>query len=91
VRLWFWGWLVVAGSIALISVLLRDRGSAPFAVGASIAALTEALGGSPGWEWVAFIVVSSVLFVALNRHRYRSRHAAAGVGRHSAPHTRDTD
>jgi membrane protein implicated in regulation of membrane protease activity len=67
-----------------VSAVTRDRASAPFAVGATAAALVEALFGTPGWEWIAFVVVSSVLFVALNRRpTYRPRHTPSGVGRHS--------
>jgi membrane protein implicated in regulation of membrane protease activity len=86
VRLWFWGWLIVAAAIALTSAVMRDRASAPFAAGAAVSALVEALGGSPGWEWVAFAGVSSVLFVAFNRRRQRARHARSAAGRHHASH-----
>jgi membrane protein implicated in regulation of membrane protease activity len=85
VRLWFWGWLVVAVAIAFVSAATRDRASVPFAAGAVAAALVEALFGSPGWEWIAFVAVSSALFVAVNRRPgYRPRHTpGGGVGRHS--------
>lgn len=82
-RLWFWGWLIVALSIAAVSAIARDRASAPFAIGAATAALVEAFHGSPGWEWIAFLGVSCVVFVAFNRDRYRARHSADGAGRHS--------
>jgi membrane protein implicated in regulation of membrane protease activity len=83
VRLWFWGWLIVAVSIALLSAITRDRTSAPFAAGAAAAAVIEAFSGSPAWEWIAFVVVSSALFVVIARRRYRARHSR-GAGRHSA-------
>jgi membrane protein implicated in regulation of membrane protease activity len=91
VRLWFWGWLVVAVSIAAISAIARDRASAPFAIGAAAAALIEAFHGSPGWEWIAFLGVSSVAFLTLNHTRYRARHADSGAGRHSTSHARTHD
>ena len=86
-RLWFWGWVVVAVSIAVASALARDRASAPFALGATCAAALEAAGGSPGAEWIAFVSVSSVVFLAVNRRRHRRRHGYTGAGRHSVGRT----
>jgi membrane protein implicated in regulation of membrane protease activity len=91
VRLWFWGWLVTAGAIALVSALRRDRTTAPFALGAACAAALEAARISPDMQWYAFIGVSAVLFVALNRHSYRARHSGAGLGRHHAQPSADDD
>jgi len=82
VRLWFWGWLVTAGAIALLSAARRDRTTAPFALGAACAAALEAARVSPELQWYAFIGVSAALFVALNRRRYRARHAGGELGRH---------
>lgn len=81
-RLWFWGWVVVAVAIAAASALARDRASAPFAFGAACAAAIEAAGGSPAAGWIAFVGISSALFIAVNRRRRRHRHVA--TGRHSA-------
>jgi len=91
VRLWFWGWLIVAISIAAASALARDRASAPFALGAACAAALEAAGGDPAAEWIAFIVISSVAFVAVNRRRHRRRHGYTGTGRHSVGRAADAD
>lgn len=88
-RLWFWGWLVAAVSIAVASALVRDRASAPFALGAACAAALEAVGGDPAAEWIAFAVVSSVAFVAVNRRRHRRRHGYTGAGRHSVGRSGD--
>jgi membrane protein implicated in regulation of membrane protease activity len=84
VRLWFWGWLVAAGAIALVSAMRRDRTTAPFAVGAACAAALEAARISPDMQWYAFIGVSAVLFVAVNSRRYRPRHSGGELGRHHA-------
>jgi len=84
VRLWFWGWLITAVSIALVAAVTRDRASAPFSVGAAAAAALEAAGGTPGAEWLVFIGVSCVLFVATNRHVYVRRHGKNAAGRHGA-------
>lgn len=88
-RLWFWGWLIAAAGIALASAVARDRASAPFAVGAACAAGLEAVGGTPQGEWIAFAVVSTVVFVAVNGRRYRRRHGWTGAGRRSPGHTAD--
>lgn len=85
-RPWFWGWLVVAVAAGLLAAVTRDRGAAPFAVGAAVATAIEGLGGTPGWEWGAFVGVSVVLFVALNRRAYRRKHAHDAAGRHSSSH-----
>lgn len=90
-RLWFWGWMVVAVSIAVVSAIARDRASAPFAFGAACAAGLEAAGAGPAAEWIAFVVASSVLFLAVNRRRHRRRHAYTGAGRHSAGRTGGAD
>ena len=78
-RPWFWGWLVTFIVLAVVSALARDRASAPFAAGAAAATALEALRASPGWEWAAFLCVSMVLFVAVNRERYRGRHVPGGT------------
>lgn len=80
-RLWFWGWVVVAASIAVVSALARDRASAPFALGAACAAALEAAGGSPGAEWITFVVISSAAFLAVNRRTTRRRHGRKGTRR----------
>lgn len=88
--LWFWAWVIVAAAIGVVSALTRDRFSAPWAAGAAVAAGLVALDAAPGWEWIAFIAVSSVLFVAINRVRYRGRHARGRTpGRGDAPAGRD--
>jgi membrane protein implicated in regulation of membrane protease activity len=82
VRLWFWGWLTTAAAIALVSALRRDRSTAPFAAGAACAAAAEAAGVTPSAQWIAFVGISAVLFVAVNFKHYRSRHASHGRGQH---------
>lgn len=80
-RPWFWGWLIACVGIALASLLARDRASAPFAAGAAAATVLEAFRASPSAEWAAFLIVSAVLFVAVNRARYRGRHAHGSAAR----------
>jgi membrane protein implicated in regulation of membrane protease activity len=92
-HIWFWAWLLVAAVIAIVAALTRDRFSAPWAVGAAAAAGLVAAGVSPGWQWAAFLLLSSAVFVAVNRIRYAGRHARdrsrrTGQGRH-APGRKD--
>lgn len=90
-RLWFWGWLVAAASIALVSAIVRDRASAPFALGAACAAGLEAAGLTPAAQWIAFVGVSVLAFLALNMHRYRPRHERHAAGRHGERPPLDAD
>jgi membrane protein implicated in regulation of membrane protease activity len=88
VSLWFWAWVIVAAVAAVVAALTRDLYSAPWAVGALAAAGLEAAGAGPGWQWAAFLLLSSALFIALNRVRYAGRHSRGrterGVpGRHA--------
>jgi membrane protein implicated in regulation of membrane protease activity len=94
-HIWFWAWLLVAGVIAVVAALTRDRFSAPWAVGAAAAAGLEAAGASPGWQWAAFLVLSSAVFVAVNRIRYVGRHTRdrsgrTGPGRHASGRKSET-
>jgi membrane protein implicated in regulation of membrane protease activity len=85
VRLWFWGWLIAAAAIAIVSAAARDRASAPFALGALTAAALEAFGISPGAQWIAFAGVSMVVFAVTNRAWYRPKHGSRRLGRHGSP------
>jgi membrane protein implicated in regulation of membrane protease activity len=85
-QVWFWGWVVTAVAAGLLAALARDRTAAPFAVGAASAAAIEAVWGQPAWEWIAFLAVSVVLFIALNRRWYRPKHGHDPHGRHSRSH-----
>lgn len=86
-RIWFWAWLIAAIAIAAVSAIARDRYSAPWAAGAGTAALLEAFRVDPGWEWAAFLVLSTVVFVAVNRVRYQPKHAAGSSKRKQAETT----
>jgi membrane protein implicated in regulation of membrane protease activity len=88
-HVWFWAWVIVAATTAVVAALTRDRHAAPWAGGATIAALLEAGGVGPAWQWAAFLLVSVSVFVAVNRARYVGRHARdrterATPGRHAA-------
>ena len=75
--MWFWGWLIAAAAIALVSAIARDRSSAPFAVGAAFAAILEALRLSPAAQWLAFAGVSAAVFIVINQRRHRRRHGSS--------------
>lgn len=81
-RIWFYGWLVAAVAIAVVSLVARDRASWPFAVGAGTAAAIEAIGLDPAIGWAAFAGVSFVVFAVANYRRHRARHLRRGLGRH---------
>jgi inner membrane protein len=63
----FWAWIVVAVVCALGECVSGGLYTLPWAIGALVAALLEALGLATGWEWIAFVVVSSVLLVLAQR------------------------
>lgn len=88
-RLWFWGWLIAAAALAATSAVARDRASAPFALGAGLAAAAEAVGLAPAGQWIAFVAISAVAFVVVNMRRYRPRHDRRAIGRHGAREQRD--
>jgi membrane protein implicated in regulation of membrane protease activity len=85
VPIWFWGWSAAAVALAVLAALTRDRMTAPWAIGAAVAAGASAIGAGPAWHWLAFLAVSSIVFVALNRRRYAPRHGRGAVARASEP------
>jgi len=62
-----WVWVTVAVILLAGEVLSPAMLMLPFGVGATVAAIASAAGASPGWQWIAFISVSSVLMVVLQR------------------------
>jgi membrane protein implicated in regulation of membrane protease activity len=88
-HVWFWAWVIVAVATAVVAWLTRDPYTAPWAGGAVVSALLEAAGIAAAWQWAAFLVVSLVAFVVVNRVRYSGRHARERTdrpspGRHAA-------
>jgi membrane protein implicated in regulation of membrane protease activity len=63
----FWAWLCVAIMLALGEAVTGDLLVLPWSIGAGVAAILEALHAPSGWQWIAFGVVSSALFVAAQR------------------------
>ena len=60
---WFWVWVVLAAALSVGEMLTTSFFLLPFALGAAVAALIEALGVDLVWQWVAFTVVSIVALV----------------------------
>jgi membrane protein implicated in regulation of membrane protease activity len=60
---WFWVWIVLAAVLLVGEMLTTSFFMLPFALGAAVAALTEALGGNLIWQWVAFIVISVISLI----------------------------
>lgn len=69
----FWAWVAVAVLLALGEAVTGGLFVLPWAMGAAAAALLEALRLSSGWQWIAFLGVSVVLFVAAQRLIVRRR------------------
>lgn len=65
---WFWVWAALAAILFVAEVLTSDFYMFPFGAGAAAAALLEFLGVSIGWQWIAFLGLSSALTVGLRRY-----------------------
>ena len=64
---WFWSWIVLAVIFALGEAVTGGLLILPWALGALVAAALEALGSPVPWQWISFLVVSSVLTVLAQR------------------------
>ena len=69
----FWAWIATAVLLALCEAVTGGLYIIPWALGAAVAAALEAAGISTGWQWLAFVGVSSVVMVAVQRARLRRR------------------
>ena len=70
---WFWGWMSLVVVFALGEAFTGGLLILPWAFGAAVAALLEALRLPIAWQWIAFIAVSSVLTVLGQRLIIRRR------------------
>ena len=66
-HLWFWSWVILALVCLVSEAVTGGYLVIPWALGAGTAALLDALGAAIGWQWIAFVGVSSVLLVAGQR------------------------
>jgi membrane protein implicated in regulation of membrane protease activity len=69
----FWAWFAVAVLLALGEAVTGGLLVMPWAIGAGVAAVLEALHVNSGWQWIAFAGVSIALFVAAQRLIIRRR------------------
>ena len=69
----FWAWFAIAFLLALGESVTGGLLVIPWAVGAAVAAVLEALHIGSNWQWVAFVAVSLVLFVAAQRFIIRRK------------------
>lgn len=72
-NVWFWSWIVLVVVFALGEAVTGGFFVMPWAFGAAVAALLEGLGVGVGWQWIAFIGVSSVVLVGYQRLVVRRR------------------
>jgi membrane protein implicated in regulation of membrane protease activity len=79
VQIWFWGWLLLAGILAVLEAFDREYYTLPWAFGAAAAALLEALHAPIGWEWVAFVGIGSALLVGVQRFRAPGRRSLKNI------------
>jgi len=63
----FWAWVAITVLLALGEAVTGGLLVIPWAAGAAVAAILEALHVSSSWQWLAFVGVSCVLFVAVQR------------------------
>ena len=72
-HIWVWVWVLLAVILTVAEVVSGGFYALPFAIGAAIAAGLEFIRpGSIAWQWVAFLGISSAIFVVaqrLLRHR----------------------
>ena len=66
-HVWFWSWVVLAIVFALGETVTGGLFVLPWSAGAVLAAILDAIGLGIGWQWVAFIGLSSVLLVIAQR------------------------
>jgi membrane protein implicated in regulation of membrane protease activity len=71
VNVWFWSWIVLVVVFALGEALTGGFFVLPWALGAAVAALLDALHVSIGWQWLAFFTISTILLIAIQRYRRR--------------------
>jgi len=69
-HIWVWVWVLLAVILLIAEILTTGLYVLPFAVGAAAAATLEFVRpGSVSSQWIAFIGISSLLFIAIHRIR----------------------
>lgn len=72
--IWFWFWALLAALLIVLEIFTAGFFMLPFAFGAAAAAALEFAGFGVGWQWVAFLVISSVALIVLRRFADRITH-----------------
>jgi membrane protein implicated in regulation of membrane protease activity len=72
-NVWFWSWISLVVVFALGEAFTGGLLILPWALGAAVAALFDALRLPVSWQWIAFLVVSCVLTVLGQRLIIRRR------------------
>jgi len=77
----WWVWFVVAAVFAIAEIFTAGFFILWFGVGAAVAGVLAAIGLSSAWQWIAFIIVSSLLVMLSRRFAERfSRPQPNGIG-----------
>ncbi len=74
INIWFWVWVALSAILLVAEIFTAGFFMLPFGIGAAAAALLEFLGVSVGWQWVTFVVVSTVSLVLLRRFSDKVTH-----------------
>lgn len=60
---WFWFWVILAAVLSVGEMLTTSFFLLPFAIGAAVAAVIQALGGDLLWQWLAFTILSVIALI----------------------------
>jgi membrane protein implicated in regulation of membrane protease activity len=74
----FWAWVVIAVVLALAESINADLLILPWSVGAAVAAVLEAFHVASGWQWIAFVGLSSAVLVTVQRLKRRRERSESG-------------
>ncbi len=70
---WFWSWIVLVVVFTLGEAVTGGLLVLPWAIGAATAAVLDATGAGATAQWLAFVIVSSVLLVIAQRFIVRRK------------------
>ncbi len=77
----WWIWLVIAAFFIIAEVFSTGFFILWFGIGAAVAGILALLGVSIVWQWVAFVIVSGVLFIVSRRFAERfTKKQPPGIG-----------
>ena len=71
---WFWVWAGLAAILIVGEIFTAGFFLLPFGIGAAVAAALAFFDVPLGWQWAAFLVVSTVLLFSLRRFSDRVTH-----------------